>query len=64
LFAWLNTRLCAGRLDEAAATTREAIAAAGIDSARVQHRVEHLLDELPGDEPVTVELRGYQNTIG
>jgi tetratricopeptide (TPR) repeat protein len=56
-----ETQLRAGRLDEAAATTREAIdAAAGIDSIRVQHRVEDLLDELPAAEPVTAELRDYR----
>jgi hypothetical protein len=60
-----ETRLRAGRPDEAAATARQAIdAAAGIDSARVQHGVQNLLDELPAGEPVTTELRNYRTALG
>ncbi len=60
-----EVQLRGGRLDEAAANARQAIdAAADIDSARVRARVAHLLDELPGGEPVTIQLREYQRTVG
>jgi hypothetical protein len=58
-----ETRLRGGRLDEAAATAREAIdAVTGVESIRVQRRVDHLLAELPAGEPVTAELREYRAT--
>src|SRR5213078_3231750 len=56
-----EVQLRGGRLDEAAATTRQAIdAATDIDSARVRSRVTRLLDEMPAGEPITAQLRSYQ----
>ena len=56
-----EVQLRGGRLDEVAVTARAAIDAGdSIDSARVQHRVDALLDQLPGGEPVTAELRDYR----
>jgi hypothetical protein len=58
LVSLAETRLRAGKFDEAAATAGHAIDdAAGLDSTRVQRRVDRLLDELPANEPITAQLR-------
>jgi ATP/maltotriose-dependent transcriptional regulator MalT len=56
-----EVQLCTGRLDEAAATAREAVtAAAGVDSTRVRRHMRRLLSRLPDDDPRTAELREYE----
>jgi transcriptional regulator with XRE-family HTH domain len=56
-----ETRLRSGRLDEAAATARDAIdAAVGVDSIRVRERVDGLLHQFRPNEPLTAELREYE----
>lgn len=52
-----ETQLLAGRLDEAAATTHQAVEmAAGVDSTRVRTRVDTVIDLIPKQEPARAEL--------
>ncbi len=52
-----ETQLLSGQLDEAAATTHQAVEmVAGVDSTRVRDRVDTVIDLVPSDEPARAEL--------
>ncbi|MEH1124847.1 hypothetical protein [Micromonospora sp. CPCC 206061] len=56
-----ETQLRTNRIDEADATARAAIdAATGIDSARVQQRLDALLKQFPAGDPRTQHLSDYR----
>lgn len=56
-----ETQLRTNRIDEADATARAAIeAATGIDSARVQQRVDALLTQFPAGDPRTQQLSDHR----